>query len=165
MTSSAIYSSDKVQSDKIEGTIGYLRKLAGGNHKPSTRQFFEGEAASVPPVSAKHLGNHGEGTKGCLSLRPRNACASHVQPSWSRTTLVGEPRQIQLNEEAGTCLMSGTSACRIKQFTESLFAAKLDQAPDFSLQHLREILGGAFHRGGSMCTEETGFAAQANSQL
>ncbi|KAG0727943.1 hypothetical protein GWK47_033558 [Chionoecetes opilio] len=34
----------KVQSDKIEGRFGYLRKLAGGNPQPSTRQFFEGEA-------------------------------------------------------------------------------------------------------------------------
>ncbi|KAG0709956.1 hypothetical protein GWK47_023779 [Chionoecetes opilio] len=34
----------KVQSDKIEGRFGYLRKLAGGKPQPSTRQFFEGEA-------------------------------------------------------------------------------------------------------------------------
>ena len=34
----------KIQSDKIEGRFGYLRKLAGGNSQPSARQFFEGEA-------------------------------------------------------------------------------------------------------------------------
>ncbi|KAG0703184.1 hypothetical protein GWK47_024922 [Chionoecetes opilio] len=34
----------KVHSDKIEGRFGYLRKLAGGNPQPSSRQSFEGEA-------------------------------------------------------------------------------------------------------------------------
>ena len=34
----------KVQSDRIEGRFGYLRKLCGGNYWASVRQFFEGEA-------------------------------------------------------------------------------------------------------------------------
>ena len=34
----------KVQSDRIEGRFGYLRKLAGGNYWASVRQFLEGEA-------------------------------------------------------------------------------------------------------------------------
>ena len=34
----------KIQSDRIEGRFGYLRKLAGGNCWASVRQFFEGEA-------------------------------------------------------------------------------------------------------------------------
>ena len=34
----------KVQSDRIEGRFGHLRKLAGGNYWSSVRQFLEGEA-------------------------------------------------------------------------------------------------------------------------
>ena len=34
----------KIQSDKIEGHFGHLRKLAGGNNWASARQFMEGEA-------------------------------------------------------------------------------------------------------------------------
>lgn len=34
----------KIQSDRIEGRFGHLRKLAGGNFWASVRQFFEGEA-------------------------------------------------------------------------------------------------------------------------
>ena len=33
-----------MQSDRIKGRFGYLRKLAGGNYWASVRQFFEGEA-------------------------------------------------------------------------------------------------------------------------
>ena len=35
---------EKIQSDRIEGHFGHLRKLAGGNFWASSRQFFEGEA-------------------------------------------------------------------------------------------------------------------------
>ena len=41
----------KVQSDRIEGRFGYLRKLAGGNYWSSVRQFLEGEAV----IRAKSL--------------------------------------------------------------------------------------------------------------
>jgi hypothetical protein len=41
----------KIQSDKIEGHFGHLRKLAGGNYWASVRQFMEGEAV----VRAKSL--------------------------------------------------------------------------------------------------------------
>ena len=34
----------KIQSDRLEGHFGHLRKLAGGNFWASSRQFFEGEA-------------------------------------------------------------------------------------------------------------------------
>ena len=34
----------KIQSDKIEGHFGYMRKLAGGNPQPTCRQFYEGES-------------------------------------------------------------------------------------------------------------------------
>ena len=41
----------KIQSDKIEGHFGHLRKLAGGNYWASVRQFMEGEAV----IRAKSL--------------------------------------------------------------------------------------------------------------
>ena len=41
----------KIQSDKIEGRFGHLRKLAGGNYWASVRQFMEGEAV----IRAKSL--------------------------------------------------------------------------------------------------------------
>ena len=36
----------KIQSDKIEGQFGHLRKLAGGNYWASVRQFMENEAVN-----------------------------------------------------------------------------------------------------------------------
>lgn len=41
----------KIQSDRIEGRFGFLRKLAGGNYWANVRQFFEGEAV----IRAKSL--------------------------------------------------------------------------------------------------------------
>ncbi|KAG0724678.1 hypothetical protein GWK47_040094 [Chionoecetes opilio] len=56
----------KVQSNRIEGLFGYLRKLAGGNPQPSTRQFFEGEAVirttSLCKLSGYTIGEVNKGT-------------------------------------------------------------------------------------------------------
>ena len=58
----------KVQSDKIEGHFGHLRKLAGGNFWASCRQFFEGEAV-IRAKSLLWLSGYGLDTV-TLAMRP-----------------------------------------------------------------------------------------------